>query len=124
MFKNISKKKSVVILVIVLVVVLVASLFMKKMFENKNQYSVVYLTTGEVYIGKLSTFPSLELKDGYILQVIKDSVDPNKNNFQLNPLKDSIWAPQELHLIGKNVVFYGKLSSDSKIAQTIAQQIK
>ncbi|MFZ2205717.1 MAG: hypothetical protein WAV23_03950 [Minisyncoccia bacterium] len=119
-----NKKKMLVVLGVAIVVILVVSLFAMKMLKNDGQYSVVYLTTGEVYVGQLSTYRGLEMKNGYILQVTKDAVDQNKNNFQLNPLKDAIWAPQELHFTKDNVVFYSKLSPSSKIAETLASQVK
>ncbi len=117
-----NKVKILIVLVVVLFIVLILALFGDKM--KKDSYSVVYLSTGEVYVGKLSTFPRFELKNGYILQVTKDTTDPSKNNFQLNPVSDAIWAPQELNFVKENVVFYGKLSVSSKIAETIAAQAK
>jgi hypothetical protein len=118
-----SKKNIVCGVLAVLVVVGLGFLIHKKNIEAKS-YSVVYLTTGEVYVGHLSNFPYLELKDAYILQVTKDATDPTKNNFQLNPINQALWAPTSIHLIEKNIVFYGVLSPTSKIAQTIAAQVK
>lgn len=93
--------------------------------NNKNQdYSIVYLSTGEVYIGKLTTVPDLQLRDSYILQVTKDVADPSKNNFQLQPVKDALFAPKSLHLVKDNIIFYGQLTPESKIAQTLAARVK
>lgn len=108
--------------IIVLVVVGVA--FWVNKTGKDNGYSVVYLTTGEVYVGKLTAFPNLELTDSYVLQVTKDTIDPDKNNFQLAPTKDALWAPKSIRLIKDNVVFYGPLLATSKIAETIAAQAK
>ncbi|MFH1170585.1 MAG: hypothetical protein V1704_03435 [Candidatus Vogelbacteria bacterium] len=119
-----NKNKMLVGLVIVLIIVLAVVLFKDKIETNKDNYSVVYLTTGEVYVGKLSTFPDLELSNFYLLQISKDEKDPTKSNFQLNPIKDALWAPMSLHLVKNNVVFYGPLSPDSKIAQTLTTQVK
>jgi hypothetical protein len=118
----ISRRNIGVIVVVVLVVLGVVFYFNKK--SEQNSYSVVYLTTGEVYVGKLSTFPDFQLKDAYILQVTKDASDSTKTNFQLNPVKEAIWAPQSMHFIKDNVVFYGPLMSNSKIAQTLVEQGK
>jgi len=119
MLKNMMSKKNIAIVVAALVVVAGVGFLINKNLKN-NGYSVVYLSTGEVYVGKLTTFPDLQLKDSYILQVTKDVTDPTKNNFQLQPIKDALWAPKSLHLIKDNVVFYGPLMSNSKIAETIA----
>ena len=113
-------KKYIAIVVVVLVLVFGLAFWSNKMKSDK--YSVVYLTTGEVYVGKLTTFPSLELKDGYILQVTKDATDPTKTNFQLNPINQALWAPSKLHLIEKNVIFYGPLIPESTIAKKLAEQ--
>lgn len=102
--------------------VLIVLGFYLKQIGDKSEYSVVYLRTGEVYIGKLTTFPSLELKDAYIYQIAKDPNDSNKTNFQLQPVKEALWAPNSLHLIKENVIFYGPLSQGSSVAKTLAGQ--
>ncbi len=97
MFKNYSKRNTIIAIVVVLVLLAVAFfVYQKKMGSG---YSIVYLSTGEVYIGKLTTFPDLQLKDTYILQITKDTTDPTKSNFQLNPISEALWAPSELHLM-------------------------
>ena len=116
-------KRNIVIGVVLFLIVLGVTFLVYKTNKNKG-YSIVYLSTGEVYIGKLTTFPDLQLKDAYILQIAKDEKDPTKNNFQLNPIKDALWAPQILHLVKDNVVFYGPLLSDSVIAKKLAEQGK
>jgi hypothetical protein len=122
MLKNIGKKNIVITVVLVLIVIIIGC--WQYRVNHSNDYSVAYLITGEVYVGKLTTFPSLELKDAYILQVTKDATDSTKTNFQLNPINEALWAPKELHLTEKNVVFYGPLLPTSKIAETIAAQKK
>ena len=116
-------KNNIIIAVVVVLVVLVAGFYFNKKNVG-NAYSVVYMTTGEVYVGKLATFPELQLTNAYILQVVKDEKDPTKSNFQLQPIKDALWAPESMHLIKDNVAFYGTLLSDSKIAQTLAEKGK
>lgn len=116
-------KKNTILIVIVLVLIVLLGAWAYKV-KGGTEYSIVYLTTGEVYIGRLTTFPDLQLKDSYIFLATKDPADASKNNFQLNPIKDALWAPKSLHLVKDNVIFYGPLISDSKIAQTLAQQAK
>ncbi len=117
-------KANVKILIVSLVVLLVIlfGAFSKKLGLVHDGYSIVYLSTGEVYIGKLSISPCLTLKDSYILQVTPDAVDPSKNNFNLQPVKDALWAPTKLHLVKDNIVFYGPLSPESPIAKVLAEQ--
>ncbi len=117
-----SNKRNVVGLVVVVVVILAGVACWYYGNKMTNQYSVVYLTTGEVYVGKLATFGDFKLRDAYILLVSQDPADKTKNNFQLNPIKDALWAPEYLNLVRKNVVFYGPLSPESNIAKTLAAQ--
>jgi len=121
--KMMMSKKNIAIVVVLVLIVIVLGFWIYKA-SYPNEYSVVYLTTGEVYVGKLSTFPNMELTDAYILQVIKDEKDSTKNNFQLQPIKEALWAPRSLNLIKDNIIFYGPLLPTSKIAETIATQIK
>ncbi|OGF51425.1 hypothetical protein A2739_00110 [Candidatus Giovannonibacteria bacterium RIFCSPHIGHO2_01_FULL_43_100] len=107
----------VVLVLAVLVVVLV------KKPNNTNDYSVIYVSSGEVYVGKLTTFPSFELKNVYIYKVSKDLVDESKTNFQLIPVKDALWAPESMHFNRQNVIFYGALSPDSVIVKKLAEQV-
>ena len=106
-------------LIVVLILVGAALIFVKQKADAK-EYSVVYLSTGEVYIGHLTAFPDMELNGGYILITVKDTTDPTKSSFQLNPLSEALWAPKVLHLNRKNVVFYGPILPSSKIAQVLA----
>ena len=117
-------KNNIIIAVFVVLCVLVVGVLINKKNTEKNRYSVVYMTTGEVYIGKLETFPRLELTDGYVLQLTKDEADPTKTKFQINPVSEAVWAPESLYLNRKNIVFYGPLSPTSKIAQTLAEKGK
>lgn len=110
---------------VIAVLIVIGVLFIANMNRyQKDNYSVVYLTSGEVYIGKLSTFPQLTLTDGYILVMTKDAADPTKNNFQLNPLSKALWSPEKIVLTRSNVIFYGPLEKTSKIAQTLSEQGK
>lgn len=117
-------KRNIVSAVAVIVLLLIVGYFTVFYEDNSNNYSVVYLSTGEVYVGKLTTSPDLQLKDSYILQVTKDAKDPNKNNFQLQPISEALWAPKTLHLIKDNVVFYGPILPSSKIGEALANKGK
>ena len=116
-------KKNLVLLVVVVLVVVGFALKINKL-KGDTGYSVVYLSTGEVYVGNLTTFPDFQLKNSYVLQVTKNADDPTKNDFQLNPINEALWAPEVLHINRKNVVFYGPLMANSKIAETLAAKGK
>ncbi|OGI94844.1 hypothetical protein A3I84_01515 [Candidatus Nomurabacteria bacterium RIFCSPLOWO2_02_FULL_36_8] len=116
-------QKNIVIVVVVIVMVVGFGFLISKK-NMKTGYSVVYMTTGEVYIGKLSIFPDFTLTDSYQFQVVKDTIDANKNNFQLNPVKEALWAPESMYLVKNNIVFYGPISPESKIAQALSEKVK
>ncbi|MEK7120231.1 MAG: hypothetical protein AAB824_01695 [Patescibacteria group bacterium] len=122
--KNMSKSKLFVGLGVLILLVLVLVLgYMTFVKNNQSQksYSVVYLTSGEVYVGQLSLFPKMSLSNVYLLQVAKDSKDASKNNFSLAPLKESLWSPNRVYLNRGQVIFYGKVGEGSKIAETLKQ---
>lgn len=104
---------------VVAVIILVGAYYFAFIRQNA-EYSIVYLSTGEVYVGHLSTFPRLKLTDGYIFQAVKDPADPAaKTTFQLNPLKEALWAPQYLYVNEEQVLFTGPLSETSSIYRTL-----
>ena len=111
-------KKNLALLVVLVLVAVGLSVLYKG--QQMNGYSVVYLATGEVYVGKLTTFPDLELTGSYILQVTKSATDPTQSAFQLQPIDQALWAPKVLHLVKDNVVFYGPILPTSKIGQALA----
>jgi len=88
-------------------------------WQEKENYSVVYLSTGEIYIGKLSYFPKLTLTDAYLLQVLKDPSDSTKNTFQLAPLSEALWSPERIYLNREQVIFSGPMNESSKAFQAI-----
>lgn len=118
----IDRKKIIIIAALVIIIVLAGAVkfyILPKMQAASSSYSVVYLTTGEVYIGHLKTWPKMELNDAYLLQTVKDKTDASKSNIQLTPLKDALWAPKNLFLNEKNVIFYGPIEEASKAAEAI-----
>lgn len=87
--------------------------------RQDNGHSIVYLSNGEMYIGRLSTFPRLTLSDAYLLQAVPDRADPQKSTFQLMPLEEGLWAPKYLYINQDQVLFSGPLSETSSIFKTL-----
>lgn len=124
-------RKQLIIRVIAVLIVLgsvsIAALTISKPDYFKNffnkPYSVVYLATGEIYVGKLSTFPRMELDDVYLIQNVRDPNDQTKSSFQLVPLKSALWAPVKLYLNRDQVVFSGPVSETSQVAQTLKNAV-
>jgi len=89
---------------------------------EQKPWSVVYLTSGEIYIGKLSYLPKMQISDAYLLQVVKTQADETqevKSNFQLTPISEALWAPEYLNLSRLQVIFYGPIKEDSQIGEAI-----
>ena len=80
---------------------------------SQGQYSVVYATSGEIYIGKLATFPRLTLTEAYALITAKDANDPTKAVFRMNPFSSAVWASDKVYLNPEQVIFYGPLRETS-----------
>ncbi|MDO8557205.1 MAG: hypothetical protein Q7R98_01965 [Candidatus Jorgensenbacteria bacterium] len=117
-----ARKKFWIVLVLVALILIAAYLVFIK-FTLERSYSVVYLATGETYVGKLSYFPRLYLTDGYRVDAVIDSGSAlNKSNIQLVPLEKMMWAPSGLYINKYQVVFYGPLQSSSEIAELLNKQ--
>ena len=118
-----NKKKKLVIAAAVLVIavagIMGSCLYTK--WQMSKEHTVVYLSTGEIYIGKLSylSVPKFKLTDAYRLQAVKDTEDETKTNFQLTPLKDALWSPQKLYLNPDQVVFYGPIEEGSSAGEAL-----
>ncbi|MFH1565006.1 MAG: hypothetical protein ABIC82_04105 [bacterium] len=132
-------KKSLVIFCIVLILILAGAFALLKfkksdvknevskqgeMIKGKN-WSVVYLSSGEIYVARLSypvSLSSLSLPaDSYMLQIVKgkDENGQDKSNFQLTPLNEFLWAPNDLFVNRDQVIFYGPIKEDSGVGKAI-----
>ncbi len=110
---------TILICLAIIALAIAASIYFQTRTQSQNNYSVVYLTTGEAYVGKLSSFPRLNLTDAYLIQMVKDSTDSTKSSFQLAPLSQTIWSPKVLYLNPEHIVFSGPISDSSQVVQTI-----
>ena len=114
------KKIKIAIAVLAIIIIAAASVCFYFKWEMSKSYSVVYLATGEIYIGKLSCFPKkFELNDTYRLQAVKDAEDETKTNFQLTPLDEALWAPKKLYVNPDQIVFFGPIEEGSKAGEAL-----
>lgn len=101
---------SVIILVIAFGVVLY---WQKGGFEQP--YSAVYLSTGDLYFGKLSHFPKLSLSDVWLLQ---RNANDAQNPFGITKFDKAFWGPEdELNIDSKNIIWTTELKSDSSLVK-------
>jgi hypothetical protein len=112
----------VAVLLIVLAVLLTVSFLGSSKKAGASPYSAVYLSTGDVYFGKLSWFPAPHLTNVWFLQRTANQ------QMALAPFISVTWSPvDELYLSSKNIVFWTRLQAGSQIVQamenpTAAQQ--
>ncbi|MCL4437728.1 hypothetical protein M1513_01670 [Patescibacteria group bacterium] len=113
-------KKYIILLIAVVVVVGVIGVWFGLMIKSSQSvqlspYSMVYLSTGDVYFGKLDMFPWPTITDVWMLQKNSNgqpSIVPLKNlPYGLN---------DEIRLNPQEIVWWSRLTADSQFAQALA----
>jgi hypothetical protein len=117
-----SKKIKFIAIISIVAAIFLAGILVVLNISSRKGYSIVYLVSGQAYVGKLSFFPKMELKDAYLFEMVKDPQDAAKNTFQLSPLKSLVWAPKTVYLVRENVIFYAPIEAESKIAEALKQK--
>lgn len=84
-----------------------------------SPYSAVYLSTGDVYFGKLDWSPSPHIEDPWFLQ---RGTDPSGNaTVGVYPFSQVAWGPSDaIYFNSQNIVFWTRLSSTSSVAEVMA----
>jgi hypothetical protein len=121
--------KGLVITLIVIVVVLLVGVGVwvgVSMINGGNSsqsalspYSAVYLSTGDIYFGKLSWSPSPHMADAWFLQRGTDA----KGNATVGvyPFSQVAWGPSDtVYFNSSQIIFWTRLNGTSSIAQLIA----
>ena len=108
--------KILVVLIVALVLTLVGIVVWRG-WGGETTYHAVSLKTGELYFGKLSFFPSMKLKNVYLLQVNQQN---QQSPLSVQKLSNVFWGPEDYLKINKDeVVWVTKLRADSQLAQLI-----
>jgi flagellar basal body-associated protein FliL len=82
--------------------------------NGASPYSAVYLTSGDIYFGKLSWFPQPHLTDVWYLQRSTDA--SGKTQVSVAPLKSVFWGPMdEVTLNASQILFTTHLSNSSQL---------
>jgi hypothetical protein len=84
-----------------------------------SPYSAVYLSTGDVYFGKLDWSPSPHMEDAWYIQRGTDAKgDPTVGVY---PFSQVAWGPSNtIYFNSQQVIFWTRLSATSSVAQLIA----
>ncbi len=115
--------------VFILVVLVFAFVFGRDLVSGflsseKNEWSAVFLSNGQVYFGKIDSNSGKEmvLKQVYYLQAEEGQTvdDLNQSRFKLVKLGSELHGPQDILIINKSsVIFYEYLREDSKVVDSI-----
>jgi len=125
--KSMSKRFVILILIVILVVIAlgiwigVAISSSGSAAANPNApsaYSAVYLTTGDIYFGKLSWFPSPHLTDVWFLERGQDQ--SGQTQLGVAPFNSVFWGPVDaINLDAKQIVFWTSLKNGSELVQAM-----
>lgn len=75
-----------------------------------SEYSAVYLTTGDIYFGRLDWFPWPRIKNAWVLQRPAAA----GGQFTVAPLNTAFWKPvDEIYLNPNQIVLWTRLRQDS-----------
>ncbi len=115
--KGITTKKNIFIFIVFVVAVFIlilAGVLIGKIFsDNNDSYHAVYMDTGDLYFGELSTFPSLSLSNVWYVQGISQS---EGGGLSINDFTKTVWGPTgSIFLNDDHVVWKVKLSDKSEI---------
>ncbi|MFA5099163.1 MAG: hypothetical protein WC461_03075 [Candidatus Paceibacterota bacterium] len=118
--------KILLAVVIVLIIALVVLIYWQNFKKSDNSdYWAVFLTSGDLYIGKIGYFPSYHLSDVWLIQRTSDE----KNPYSVGKFAQAIWGPGEnLYINDDQIVWKNKLSPTSQMLNYIknpqsAQQV-
>ena len=85
---------------------------------SPSGYSAVYLTSGDILIGKLSFSPSPTLANVWILA--HGANQANQNQLNLVPFKTTIVSPEdEIHIEPQQMLFWANLQSSSSLMKQL-----
>jgi hypothetical protein len=84
--------------------------------NGPSPYSAVYLTSGDVYFGKLSWFPSPHMTDVWYLN---RTAGPNgQAQISVAPFKGAFWGPMdEINFNPKQILYWTRLSNASQLVK-------
>jgi hypothetical protein len=83
-----------------------------------SEYSAVYMTSGDIYFGKLHSFPKPYLSDA--LYLVKSTNQSGQTQIGLAPFSSVFWAPAgKIYFNPDQVLFTAPLQNSSQIISAI-----
>lgn len=120
-------KKLLVILIFVVVVLVAIGIWVGSWVlglrspnpAGPSEYSAVYISTGDIYYGKLDWFPWPRMKNVWFLQ--RGVNAQNQPQLGIAPFSTAFWGPvDEVYLNPKQIIFWTRLRNDSQVARAFA----
>ncbi len=112
-----NKLNKVLLLVVVVLVLVIVGIIAWQLWWSNPSYYAVYLRTGDLYFGELSTFPSFTLSRVYMLQVNSQN---QQNPVSIQKFTNVFWGPEDSVKINRNdVVWYTRLAGNSQLVKLI-----
>lgn len=113
------KKKIILVATIVVLVLLVAGIVWQVV--RMSGYYAFYLSTGDIYFGKLAYFSRYALRDPYYLRISSEEGGP----ISLERFQEAFWKPgQTLKFNPENIIWITKLDPDSPVVDYIEAKTK
>lgn len=122
--KKMKKKTLAIIIILVVIVALIVGAYLAVKIFNKPQelkaseFTAVYMTSGDIYFGKMSWFPRPKLQNVWYLQRGVDQ----QNNPQLSiaAFKKVLWSPiDEVRINPKQIILSTRIREDSELARAL-----
>jgi len=114
-------QKIIIYLIIILLAVIFIYLgyaFGKDIFPfGPGKWQAVQLINGDVYYGKLQTFPCCKLTKAYFVQAIEGETNTTP---QLKPLNSLFFGPENvMYLQKQQILWWADLSENSQVLKAI-----
>lgn len=116
-----SKLNKVLLVIVILLAVVLGIILWVPNASNvfKPSYYAVYLTSGDLYFGKMAWYSPRTLTDVRVIQQQKDENDQPVLNL-VNFSNSVIWGPaRDLKLNSKNILWTSKLTDESQVVKLI-----
>ena len=105
--KNQSLKIAFIVLVSLVVIGIIAGVIFS-LFHRP--YMAVYLATGDIYFGRVSSFPHVTIQDPWFFRRAEDG------SVSLERFSDAVWMPEDVIKINRDqIVFMARISENSQI---------
>lgn len=118
------KKRIVLVAVVIVILALGLGALITFKILNKSEeltaskFTAIYMTSGDIYFGKMDWFPWPRLKSVWYLQ---RSVDQqNQPQLGIAPFKKIVWSPiDEININPKQIILWTKVRAGSELAKAL-----